>query len=118
MEGSINPEIFAEYLRSAKPRLICRVEVNGYNTKITYFISRVDYSWDEILDEGYDSKFSPLGGCPVYWRIVKRGNEQLYCSTFLATRHQIIKAWGESGLAYCDPLTGTAAARIETSGRC
>jgi hypothetical protein len=26
-----NPEVFAEYLRSAKPRLICRVEVNGPN---------------------------------------------------------------------------------------
>ena len=66
-----------------------------------------------FLAEGYDSKYSPLG-CPVYWRMVKRGNEQFYCSTFQVSPHQIIKAWGDKGLAYCDPVTGMAVARIES----
>jgi hypothetical protein len=115
MEASINHDELAEYLRSAMPRLICRADVNGANVKIIAFISQADDDWDEILSEGYDSEYSPLG-CPVYWRIVKRGNEQFYCSTFQLPPHQIVKAWGEKGLAYCDPVTGMAVARIESHG--
>jgi hypothetical protein len=111
----MNHDALKEYLRSAKPRLICRADINGANTKITPFISQTDNGWDEILAEGYDPKYSPLR-CAVYWRIVKRGNEQFYCSTFQVPPHQVFKAWGEKGLAYCDPVTGMAVARIESHG--
>ena len=80
---------------------------------MTPYISEVERGWDEIISEGYDPDHSPLG-CPVYWRIVNRGDEKFYCSTFPAKRDQIIKAWGTRGLAYCDPVTGMAIARIET----
>jgi hypothetical protein len=50
----------------------------------------------------------------VYWRRVKRGNTQFHCCTFLETRNQIIKMWGTSGLAFCDPVTGNAVVRMET----
>jgi hypothetical protein len=111
----------AEYLRSAQPRLICRVDPEGRYVdpegsrlfKLTPYISEVDLRWDEVIREGYDPDQSPLG-CPVYWRIVNRADEQFYCSTFRAKRDQIIKAWGTRGLAYCDPVTGMAAVRIET----
>jgi hypothetical protein len=106
--------ISAEYLRSAQPRLICRVDIEeGRRCKLTPYISEVERGWDEIIREGYDPDHSPLG-CPVYWRVINRGEEQFYCSTFAATRDQITKGWGTSGLAYCDPVTGMAIARFET----
>lgn len=45
---------------------------------------------------------------------MKRDDELLYLSTFLLNRDQIIKAWGNDGLAHCDPITGSAPGRIET----
>jgi hypothetical protein len=115
-------KVSAEYLRSAKTRLILRVESeDGWRVdsegrqrlKLTPFISEVERGWDEVIREGFDPNNSPLG-CPVYWRVVNRGGEQFYCSTFAVTRDRITKAWGTSGLAYCDPVTGMAVARIET----
>jgi hypothetical protein len=112
----------AEYLRSAQPRLICRVESEDdwrvdsegrQRLKLTPYISEVERGWDEIISEGYDPYHNPLG-CPVYWRVVKRGDKQFYCSTFLAMRDQVIKCWGTTALAYCDPITGMAFARIDT----
>src|SRR5437763_5461871 len=114
-------EASEKYLRSAQPRLICRVDPEGTYpeglvTKLTPHISEAEPGRDEILEEGYDPDHSPLR-CPVYWRIVNRGDEQLYCSTVLATRAQVTKLWGTEGLAYCDPITGMAVARIETNLR-
>jgi hypothetical protein len=106
-----------EYLRSAQTRLICRVDPGPDSdsaSKLTPYISDVELGWDEVLDEGYDPHHSPLG-CPVYWRVVKRGDEKLYCSTFLATRAQVMKSWGTPGPAYCDPVTGMSVARVETN---
>jgi hypothetical protein len=102
-------------LRSAQPRLICRVERrrDECEQKLMPYISEADPGWDELLSEGYDDNpFNPLG--PVYWRVIIRANEKLYASTFVATREAIRKCWGSAGLAHCDPITGTAAARIET----
>jgi hypothetical protein len=108
----------AEYLRSAQPRLLCRIDPAGnLGVKLTPYISEVNIGWKEVIDEGYDPHHSPLG-CPVYWRVVNRGDEQFYCSTFLATRAQVIKGWGTKGLTYCDPITEMAVARIETNLRC
>jgi hypothetical protein len=108
-------KISAEYLRSAQPRLILRVDTkDGLRFKLTPYISEVDRGWDEVIDEGYDPVHSPLGR-PVYWRIVNRGNERFYCSTYLVTRDDIIRAWGIKGLSYCDPVTGMAVARIESA---
>jgi hypothetical protein len=108
----------AEYLRSAQPHLICRVDPGrvspeGSLLKLTPYIAEVETVWDEVLREGYDPDHSPLG-CPIYWRFVTRGDEQLYCSTFVLTRDLVMKGWGTSALVYCDPITGTAAVRIET----
>ena len=102
-------------LRSAKPRLIVCVE-NGEDELTKYlspYISDVDLGWDECLDEGFDPE-GKTGLGPVYWRIVARAGEQFYLSTFMATRAHVTKAWGPAGLAYCDPITGVAIARVET----
>jgi hypothetical protein len=104
-----------DYLRSAQPHLVCRVDPDGdRGVRCMPYIGDANVGSDEVLDEGYDPYHSPLG-CPVYWRVINRGDEKLYCSTFLATRTQVMKAWGMQGLAYCDPITGTAVARIETN---
>jgi hypothetical protein len=104
-----------EYLRSAQAHLICRVDPDGgFDVRLTPYIREVDLSLDEVLKEGYDPHHSPLG-CPVYWRVINRGDEQFYCSIFLASRALVMKAWGTEGLAYCDPITGMAVARIETN---
>jgi hypothetical protein len=110
----------AEYRRSAQARLICRVEGEGGGpvdedgrVKLTPYVRKVEHGPDEVISEGYDPDNSPLG-CPVYWRISSRGDEQLYCSTFLAEREFIIRGWGTKALACCDPVTGMAVAQIET----
>jgi hypothetical protein len=102
-----------KYLKSAKPQLIVRAERTSVTREgLEHHVTVVekDLGWDEILDEGY-SDIGPLG--PVYWRIVKRGDEHLYLSTFLATRDHILRIWGPGALANCDPITGTAPARVE-----
>jgi hypothetical protein len=104
-------EVSEEFLRSVWPRLILLVETEGDN--ITPYIRQGEYDREEVISEGYDPDHSPLGA-PVYWRIVNRGDQQFYCTTFLATRDQVKRAWGTAGLAYCDPVTGIAFARIET----
>jgi hypothetical protein len=105
-----------EYLRSAQPHLTCRIDFRGEREpKVTPYIREAGPDCDQVIREGYDPDHSPLG--PVYYRIVQRGEEQLYCSTFLATRAFVINAWGTKGLAYCDPITGIAVARVETNLR-
>jgi hypothetical protein len=113
----MNLDALENYLRSTQPRLICRVvnkvdNKRGVRLKFTPYISEVDRGWDEVIDEGYDPIYSPLG-CPVYWRIVNRGDERFYLSTCPTTRDQIISFWGVKGLSYCDPVTGIAVARTE-----
>jgi hypothetical protein len=55
----------AEYLRSAQPRLLCRIDPAGnLGVKLTPYISEVNDGWEEVIDEGYDPHHSPLG-CPV-----------------------------------------------------
>lgn len=105
----------AKWLRFARPRLNCRAEREEGRRqviKLTPYISEVQRGWDEVVEEGYDVDYGPLA--PVYWRVVNRGDEQLYCSTFLLTRDVIIRGWGTKALANCDPTTGKAAAQIET----
>jgi hypothetical protein len=118
MEPNLVQESTAEYLRSAQPRLMCRVEPEGGRRfKLTPYISEGEgeNGSEELISEGYDPDHSPLG--PVYWRVIKRGEEEFYCSTFIATRHQVKSAWGTMGLGYCDPATGLVVARIETKLR-
>jgi hypothetical protein len=100
-------------LQSAHPHLIIRVKnVGSLRYENMPYIREVDPGWDELIDEGYDPNGSPLG--PVYWRVIRRAKEKLYCSSFLATPEQIISCWGPRGLAYCNPTTGVAVARVET----
>jgi hypothetical protein len=51
----------------------------------------------------------------IDWRIVERADGKFYLSTFLLERELVTKAWGSDGAVYCDPVTGMAFARIETS---
>jgi hypothetical protein len=104
-----------EQLRSAQPCLIqrCRVDFQSKRAQANLHIYEVEHGWDEVIDEGYDRDYIPLGR-PVYWRIVKRGDEHFYLSTFLMTRDEVKKLWGRKGVVYCDPVTGLAAARVET----
>ena len=114
MNRNLASEDFEEILRSAQPRLIVRVEpANDRTHGLTPFIREIDPGWDEVISEGYDPIYSPLG-CPVYWRIVTRATEQLYLSTFLATREVVLKGWGRKGLAYRNRDTGMTPARLET----
>ena len=113
-EEAMMAKVTENDLRSAKPRLLCvcftqdnnRIEVNPY-------ISDVDLGWDELIDEGFNPKRG-TGLGPVYWRIVLRAGEQFCLSTFMASRDQVMNCWGSAGLAYCDPITGIAMARVET----
>jgi hypothetical protein len=115
MASKMTKKASSEYLRLAQAHLICRADPAGdQGVKCTPYIREIDIGTDEVLDEGYDPHHSPLGS-PVYWRVINRGDEQLYCSTFLATRAQVMKGWGTQGLVYCDPITGMAVARIETN---
>ena len=96
----------SELLRSLRPSLITRIDwKSDMIAKSTSYIAQDVCETDEVIDEGYDPIHSPLG-CPVYWRIVKRGAEKLYLSTFLVTRQQVKRIWGDAGLHYCDPATG------------
>jgi hypothetical protein len=100
-------------LRAAHPHLIVRAKNTGdLRCENTPYIREVDPGWDELIDEGYDANGSPLG--PVYWRVIRRAEEKLYCSSFLATPEEIIRCWGPKGLAYCNSTTGVAVARVET----
>ena len=105
----------AEFLQSVRPHLICCVKFNTSkgSGELAYFITEKERGWDDIVSEGYDPYHSPLG-CPVYWRVVTRGDELFYFSTFLLPRDDVIKGWGPRALVYCDPVTATAAVRIET----
>ena len=105
-----------EKLKSARPRLIghCDLDVEyERQAKLTFYIREGEPSGDQILDEGFDPEYSSLG-VPVYWRVIVRGDERLYCSTFQATRERIIKGWGQIGLEHADPGTGTAVVCLET----
>ena len=105
----------ADFLRTARARLICRVDARGsLGVKLTPYIRTVDPSWQEVIEEGYDPDHSPLG-CPVYYRIVNRGDECFYCSTFLAPRAAVLKGWGDDGLPYCNQISGMAVVQIETN---
>jgi hypothetical protein len=103
-------------LRSAKPRLLvdCIQDKNVRGRfRVNPYISDVDLGWDECLREGFDPD-GRTGLGPVYRRVVMRAGEVFYLSTYKATREQVMKGWGSAGLAYCDPITGTAMARVET----
>ncbi len=109
-----NSPALAEYLRAARPHLIFRVNLlSDGSADGTPCIADVEHRGIEVIDEGYDPYHSPLG-CPVYWRVVKRGDGQFYYSTFQVPPDYVLKVWGASGLSYCDPFTGKAVARIET----
>jgi hypothetical protein len=104
----------AEHLRDARPSLIVRVERQGdYSFEVAPFIVEVETANDDVVDQGYEPHHSPLG-CPVYWRIVKRRDGRFYYSTFQVPRDYVLKVWGTRGLSFCDPVTGSAVARIET----
>ena len=103
----------AEHLRGARPFLIFRVEPQtDHSLKSAPFIVEVDNADVEVIDEGYDPYRSPLGR-PVYWRIVERRDGHFYYSTFQVPREYVLKVWGTRGLSFCDPVTGSAVARIE-----
>jgi hypothetical protein len=113
LAGDYPLDDLGERLKAAHLHLIVRVKNTGdLQYENTPSIREVDPKWDILIDEGYDPNGSPLG--PVYWRVIRRASEKLYCSSFLATAEQIIRCWGPKGLAYCNPATGVAVAGVET----
>jgi hypothetical protein len=113
---TIGSQSLAEYLRAATPRLILRVDpssTDGLSFKIEPYISEIERPCENVIKEGYGPRDRVLGS--TYWRIVKRGDELLYCSTFQIGRHEIINGWGARGLASCESVKGIAVARIETA---
>jgi hypothetical protein len=85
-KASVSPalghlDVHGIYLQSAYPRLLVHVEDVGRSECETTLSISEFFGWDELIDEGYDPDGSPLG--PVYWRIIRRAKERLYCSTFL-----------------------------------
>ena len=107
-------DISADALRAARPRLIGRVTTDGVRTFcIEPRIDEDDSSFDEVFDEGFDPDGSPLAR-PVYWRIVRRGNQKFYLSTAMATRDEATRVWGEKALSHCDPVAGIAVIQFET----
>jgi hypothetical protein len=104
-----------ERLRTARPQSITRVHRVGERTFDVESCIRKDEPAHVVLDEGYDPHHSPLNR-PVYWRIVERADGKFYLSTFLADRGLVTKGWGSDAASiYCDPVTGMAFARMETS---
>jgi hypothetical protein len=102
-----------QYLKDVKCHLIVRADhLDEKTVSLSTFIRDADPDGDEVIDEGFDPH-SILLARPVYWRLVKRGAEQIYVSTFDATRQEISKRWGQDGLAYCNPVTGRAAVTLE-----
>ena len=113
LAGDYPLDDLGERLKAAHLHLIVRATNTGdLRCENTPYIREVDPGWDELIDEGYDADGSPLG--PVYWRVIRRSEEKLYCSSFLATPEEIIRCWGPKGLAYCNSTTGVAVARVET----
>jgi hypothetical protein len=80
---------------------------------MTFHIREGEHANEEIIHEGFDPYYSSLR-VPVYYRVVARGEQQVYCSTYVATREQILKGWGQIGLEHADPVTGTAVVCLET----
>ena len=110
------PKVTGNELRSAKPRLLldCIQDKNVRGRfHVNPYVSDVDLGWDECLREGFDPD-GRTGLGPVYWRVVMRAGEEFYLSTYTATREHVMERWGSAGLAYCDPITGMAMARVET----
>src|SRR5947207_1347871 len=96
-------------LQAATPHLIYHVQ--RPSRTVEPFIRTEDEPAQEIIDEGFDPN-GPLG--PTYWRVVQRGSTMLYLSTFALNRSQVLKAWGDAGLAYCD-AAGEAFGRVDTT---
>src|SRR5436190_781003 len=105
----------ADDLRSARPQLIARAKSDGLmRWQIDPRISQEDPSHDKIFYEGFDPNGSPLGR-PVYWRVIKRGDQGFYLSTVMLNRDEVVQVWGDQALCHCDPLTGVAVVQIETA---
>ena len=81
LAGDYSLDDLGERLKTAHPHLIVRLKIQGdLQYENTPSIREVDPKWDELIDEGYDPNGSPLG--PVYWRVIRRNGEKLYCSSF------------------------------------
>jgi hypothetical protein len=105
--------ISGDYLKSAHPRLIARAIGSGLTGyQFEHHISQGRATRDEVVREGFDPDNSPLG--PVYWRIVRRGDEKFYLSTCVWSRDEVAHFWGKEAISYCDPLTGVAVVQLET----
>jgi hypothetical protein len=117
-------------LHSARPHLICYVkneqvvehgakfdvhrEIMGSAKRLIRAIDTEGASnWGELIEEGFDLGSTGSKLAPVYFCHVIRAGEMVSLLTFTASRDHVLKLWGSAGLDYCDPITGTAFARIE-----
>lgn len=106
-------------LKSAKPYLIYRVENAELTERGLEFKCALDILCGverdiaaELISEGFD-KSGKTGLGAVYYCHIARAGEQFVMGTFMAPRALVQKAWGDTGAACCDPVTGFAPARIE-----
>jgi hypothetical protein len=98
-------------LKAARPHLSVVRKPLGLEYEATPYIRDVHPGWDELIEESYH----PADGIDpaVYCCVVRRGEEILFCTTFLISRLDVIALWGSKGISYCDPRTGMAIVQIE-----
>jgi hypothetical protein len=102
-----NPELdeLGLRLQAARPLLVTRVTPGEWapdgdrHYQLEPGILDHPLEWDELDDEGYDPA-GRTGLGPVYYRVVRIGDEWFYLSTVQVGPHaSILKGWGKAGVA-------------------
>jgi hypothetical protein len=90
-------------LKAARPLLVTRVTPGelmpdgGQLMQVEPGILDHPLEWDELDREGYD----PTGGTglgPVYYRVIRIGDEWFYLSTAQVPRAAVLKGFGKAGV--------------------
>jgi len=89
-------------LKAARPLLVTRVTLDEWTPEgVVYQLDPgiLDHplEWDELDSEGYDpTGRTPLG--PVYYRVIRIGDEWFYLSTAQVPRAAVLKGFGKAGV--------------------
>ena len=87
-------------LKAARPLLVTRVTLDEWTPEgVVYQLDPgiLDHplEWDELDSEGYDpTGRTPLG--PVYYRVIRIGDEWFYLSTAQVPRAAVLKGQGKA----------------------
>jgi hypothetical protein len=91
-------------LQAATPLLVTRVTLGertpegGLECELEPGILDHPLEWDELDREGYDPS-SRTGLGPVYYRVIRIGDEWFYLSTAQVPCAAVLKGWGKAGAA-------------------